>query len=234
MKKTMIFNSREEYDVWFDTNEEKEGGFDFLENRVVIIKETRTIQGRKFNGFSADATIECKKAETAIRRFIKEVKSHGFDVDIDDFEGMTEGNFHCMAECGMVVEVEEIDDGIFYINYMCYQDEVEEEETEEITEETTETEEEITEETTENEEEILEELKADCIKKAVKSYKEGTTISIQGLYKKTRTGIKTVIVDSYKQFEYYINKGYDFYCCPTFADILKYTDSEFWEKFKNS
>lgn len=38
----MVFENETAYDNWFDVNEEKEGGHDFLENRVVIIKETAT------------------------------------------------------------------------------------------------------------------------------------------------------------------------------------------------
>ena len=137
MKKTMVFENETAYDNWFDVNEEKEGGHDFLENRVVIIKETRTINGKKFNGFSADSTIECKNVRTAVRRFVKELNSNGFEVSVDDFECSFNGeNLHDLTGSGMVVEVEEIDDGRYYVNYMCYQDEVEEEiETEETTEE---------------------------------------------------------------------------------------------------
>ena len=137
MKNTMIFENETAYDNWFDVNEEKEGGHDFLENRVVIIKETRTINGKKFNGFSADSTIECKNVRTAVRRFVKELNSNGFEVSVDDFECSFNGeNLHDLTGSGMVVEVEEIDDGRYYVNYMCYQDEVEEEiETEETTEE---------------------------------------------------------------------------------------------------
>lgn len=137
MKKTMVFENETAYDNWFDVNEEKEGGHDFLENRVVIIKETRTINGKKFNGFSADSTIECKNVRTAVRRFVKELNSNGFEVSVDDFECSFNGeNLHDLTGSGMIVEVEEIDDGRYYVNYMCYQDEVEEEiETEETTEE---------------------------------------------------------------------------------------------------
>lgn len=122
----MIFENEFDYDNWFEANEEKEGGHDFIEDRVVIVKGTRTIQNRKFNGFSADATINCKNVKTAIRRFIKELKSNGFNVSEDEFES----NVHCFTDCGYVVEIEEIDDDRFYINYMCYQNEVEEEATE--------------------------------------------------------------------------------------------------------
>jgi predicted RNA-binding Zn-ribbon protein involved in translation (DUF1610 family) len=144
MKKTMVFENEFDYDNWFEANEEKEGGHDFIEDRVVIVKGTRTIQNRKFNGFSADATINCKNVKTAIRRFIKELKSNGFNVSEDEFES----NVHCFTDCGYVVEIEEIDDDRFYINYMCYQNEVEEDTTEEevVEEETTE---ETVEETTE-------------------------------------------------------------------------------------
>ena len=149
MKKTMVFENETAYDNWFDVNEEKEGGHDFLENRVVIIKETRTINGKKFNGFSADSTIECKNVRTAVRRFVKELNSNGFEVSVDELEGSCNGeNLHDLTGSGMVVEVKEIDDGVFYVNYMCYQNEVEETtetaadpetaETEETTEETTE------------------------------------------------------------------------------------------------
>ena len=127
MKKTMVFENETAYDNWFDVNEEKEGGHDFLENRVVIIKESRTINGKKFNGFSADSTIECKNVRTAVRRFVKELNSNGFEVSVDDFECSFNGeNLHDLTGSGMVVEVEEIDDGVFYVNYMCYQNEVEE------------------------------------------------------------------------------------------------------------
>ena len=127
MKKTMVFENETAYDNWFDVNEEKEGGHDFLENRVVIIKETRTINGKKFNGFSADSTIECKNVRTAVRRFVNELISNGFEVSVDDLEGSCNGeNLHDLTGSGMVVEVEEIDDGVFYVNYMCYQNEVEE------------------------------------------------------------------------------------------------------------
>ena len=133
----MVFENETAYDNWFDVNEEKEGGHDFIENRVVIIKETRTINGKKFNGFSADSTIECKNVRTAVRRFVKELNSNGFEVSVDDFEGSFKGeNLNDLTGSGMVVEVEEIDDDRYYVNYMCYQDEVEEEiETEETTEE---------------------------------------------------------------------------------------------------
>ena len=134
MKKTMVFENETAYDNWFDVNEEKEGGHDFLENRVVIIKETRTINGKKFNGFSADSTIECKNVRTAVRRFVKELNSNGFEVSVDEFEGSCNGeNLHDLTGSGMVVEVEEIDDGVFYVNYMCYQNEVEEEKMETAT-----------------------------------------------------------------------------------------------------
>ena len=133
----MIFENEIAYDNWFDFNEEKEGGHNFIEDRVVIVKGTRTIQNRKFNGFSADATINCKNVKTAIRRFIKELKSNGFNISEDEFES----NCHCFTDCGYVVEIEEIDEDRFYINYMCYQNEVEEEIVEEVeTEEPTETE----------------------------------------------------------------------------------------------
>ena len=123
----MVFENETAYDNWFDVNEEKEGGHDFLENRVVIIKESRTINGKKFNGFSADSTIECKNVRTAVRRFVKELNSNGFEVSVDDFECSFNGeNLHDLTGSGMVVEVEEIDDGVFYVNYMCYQNEVEE------------------------------------------------------------------------------------------------------------
>ena len=122
----MIFENETAYDNWFDVNEEKEGGHDFIEDRVVIVKGIRTIQNRKFNGFSADATINCKNAKTAIRRFIKELKSNGFSVSEDEFES----NVNCFTDCGYVVEIDEIDEDTFYINYMCYQNEVETEETE--------------------------------------------------------------------------------------------------------
>jgi hypothetical protein len=81
-----------------------------------------------------------------------------------------------------------------------------------------------------HEDKALAKLKADCIKKAVENEKQGVEKAVQGLYKKTRTGIKTAIVDNNEMFEYYTNKGYGFYCCPTFADILKYADSKLWEK----
>ena len=122
MKKTMVFENETAYDNWFDVNEEKEGGHDFIEDRVVIVKGTRTIQNRKFNGFSADATINCKNVKTAIGRFIKELKSNGFNVSEDEFES----NVNCFTDCGYVVEIEEIDEDRFYINYMCYQYEAEE------------------------------------------------------------------------------------------------------------
>lgn len=143
MKKTMVFENETAYDNWFDVNEEKEDGHDFLENRVVIIKETRTINGKKFNGFSADSTIECKNVRTAVRRFVKELNSNGFEVSVDNFECSFNGeNLHDLTGSGMVVEVEEIDDGRYYVNYMCYQDEVEEEKMETATDpETAETEE---------------------------------------------------------------------------------------------
>ena len=143
MKKTMVFENETAYDNWFDVNEEKEGGHDFLENRVVIIKETRTINGKKFNGFLADSTIECKNVRTAIRRFVKELNSNGFEVSVDELEGSCNGvNLNDLTGSGMVVEIEEIDDDRYYVNYMCYQDEVEEETTETATDsETTEAEE---------------------------------------------------------------------------------------------
>ena len=127
MKKTMVFENETVYDNWFDVNEEKEGGHDFLENRVVIVKGTRTINGKKFNGFSANSTIECKNVRTVVRRFAKELNSNGFEVSIDEFEGSCNGeNLHDLTGSGMVVEVEEIDDDRYYVNYMCYQDEVDE------------------------------------------------------------------------------------------------------------
>ena len=141
----MVFENEVAYDNWFDFNEEKEGGHDFIEDRVVIVKGTRTIQNRKFNGFSADATINCKNVKTAIRRFIKELISNGFNVSEDEFES----NCNCFTECGYVVEIEEIDDGVFYVNYMCYQNE-----DEEITETATEPETAETEATTEKELEV--------------------------------------------------------------------------------
>lgn len=122
MKKTMVFENERDYDNWFDVNEEKEGGHDFIEDRVVIVKGSRTIQNKKFNGFSADATINCKNVKTAIRRFIKEVKNSGFEILEDEFAS----NVNCFTDCGFLVEIEEIDDDRFYINYMCYQDEVHE------------------------------------------------------------------------------------------------------------
>ena len=122
MKKTMVFENERDYDNWFDVNEEKEGGHDFIEDRVVIVKGSRTIQNKKFNGFSADATINCKNVKTAIRRFVKELNANGFEISVDEFES----NVNCFADCGFLVEVEEIDDDRFYINYMCYQDEVHE------------------------------------------------------------------------------------------------------------
>lgn len=134
MKKTMVFENETAYDNWFDVNEEKEGGHDFIEDRVVIVKGSRTIQNKKFNGFSADATINCKNVKTAIRRFVKELNSNGFEVSVDDFECSFNGeNLHDLTGSGMVVEVEEIDDGRYYVNYMCYQDEVEEEKMETAT-----------------------------------------------------------------------------------------------------
>jgi len=137
MKKTMIFETEEAYDSWFDANEEKEGGHDFIENRVVIINGSRVINGRKFNGFSADAIIDCKKPETAVNRFVKEMNANGYEVNIDEFEGSLQGeNLNDMQGCGMVIEVEEIDDGRFYLNYMCYQEEVETEQTAEPQQET--------------------------------------------------------------------------------------------------
>lgn len=122
MKKTMIFENERDYNNWFDVNEEKEGGHDFIEDRVVIVKGSRNIQNKKFNGFSADATINCKNVKTAIRRFVKELNANGFEISVDEFES----NVNCFADCGFLVEVEEIDDDRFYINYMCYQDEVHE------------------------------------------------------------------------------------------------------------
>lgn len=50
MKKTMIFDSEESYEKWSDECEEKEGGFDFLENRVCIINSYCIINGKKFSG----------------------------------------------------------------------------------------------------------------------------------------------------------------------------------------
>lgn len=124
MKKTMVFENEEAYDNWSDTNYEKEGGWDFNENRVVIIKTTRTIQGRKFNGFSADATIECKNPETAVRRFLKELNQNGFEAKRDYFaEDLSP--VHEMEDCGFVAEVEYIDDDRYYVNFMCYQEEAE-------------------------------------------------------------------------------------------------------------
>ena len=122
MKKTMVFENERDYDNWFDVNEEKEGGHDFIEDRVVIVKGSRKIQNKKFNGFSADATINCKNVKTAIRHFVKELNANGFEISVDEFES----NVNCFADCGFLVEVEEIDDDRFYINYMCYQDEVHE------------------------------------------------------------------------------------------------------------
>lgn len=222
MKKTMLFNSGEEYEIWSDKNEEKEGGFDFLADRTCIIAGTRKRNGKTFKGFEAFATYYCKSELTAIRRFVKSVKEAGFGNLDDDFECGDESNCNCYEDCGYVVCVEG-EDGCWNIGYICYQDEVTEEENIEETEETVEI----------KEEKILEELKSDCIRKAVESYKAGTPISVQGLYKKTQTGIKTVIVDNYKLFEYYINRGYVFYCTPNITDIIKNKDPEFWHKFKN-
>ena len=131
MKKTMVFENETAYDDWFDINEEKEGGHDFIKDRVVIVKGTRTIQNKDFNGFCADATINCKNVKTAIRRFIKEVKNSGFEISEDDFES----NVNCFADCGFLVEIEETDEGKYYVRYMCYQDEVKEEKMETATEE---------------------------------------------------------------------------------------------------
>lgn len=139
MKKTMVFENEEAYENWFDMNEEKEGGHDFIENRVVIVKGYRVINGIKFNGFSADTTIECKSISTAVRRFVKEMNENGYEISVDEFEGAMDGNnLHDMQGSGMVIEVEEVDDGRFYVNYMCYQDEFETEQTEEETTEKTE------------------------------------------------------------------------------------------------
>lgn len=126
MKKTMIFENEKSYEKWSNTNEENEGGFDFLLNRVCIINTYRMINGTKFNGFSADATITCKTAKTAVRHFIKEMNANGYDINADDFEGVLDGeNLNALQECGMVIEVEEFDEGVFYVNFMCFQDEVE-------------------------------------------------------------------------------------------------------------
>ena len=126
MKKTIIFENEIAYEKWFDMNEEKEGGYDFLENRVAIIKGYRIIGGIKFNGFSADTTIECKTITTAVKRFVKEMTKNGYEISVDEFEGAMGGNnLYDMYGSGMVIEVEEVDDGRFYIVYMCYQDKVE-------------------------------------------------------------------------------------------------------------
>lgn len=221
MKKTMLFNNAEEYEAWSEKNEEKEGGFDFLADRTCIIAGTRKRNGKTFKGFEAFATYYCKSELTAIRRFVKSVKEAGFGNLDDDFECGAESSCNCYEDCGYVVCVEG-EDGCWNIGYICYQDEIEEETTEKK-EETTKIE----------EEKILEELKADCIKKAVESYKVGTTTNIQGLYKKSEAGIKIVIVDSYKLFEYYTNRGYEIYCTPNITDIIKHTDPELWHNFKN-
>lgn len=52
----------------------------------------------------------------------KEVKNSGFEISEDEFAS----NVNCFTDCGFLVEIEEIDDDRFYINYMCYQDEVHE------------------------------------------------------------------------------------------------------------
>lgn len=122
MKKTKIFENEESYDKWIDTNYEKEGGFDFTDNRVVVINSYRIINDVKFNGFSADATIYCKKPETAVKKFVKILKSYGYDISMDDFESALDGyNYYGMDDCGVVVEITQIEDGIYYINYMCFQ-----------------------------------------------------------------------------------------------------------------
>lgn len=179
MKKTMVFENEFDYDNWFEANEEKEGGHDFLEDRVVIVKGTRTINGKKFNGFSADSTIECKNIRTAVRRFVKELNSNGFEVSVDEFESSCNGeNIHDLTGSGMIVEVEEIDDGRYYVNYMCYQDEVEEETTETETEQTEEPKAEEPETSTEPEEtKKTDEFKVDKVvflqkEKRIRVYKD--------------------------------------------------------------
>ena len=213
MKKTMVFENETAYDNWFDVNEEKEGGHDFLENRVVIIKETRTINGKKFNGFSADSTIECKNVRTAVRRFVKELNSNGFEVSIDDFESSFNGeNLHDLTGSGMVVEVEEIDDDRYYVNYMCYQDEVEEEiETEETTEESEATETEMKtatdtetieiETATETEPEITTEIEVipapeETAEETAKKTEIALDILIHGTTKTTEETTETKMTDS--------------------------------------
>ena len=116
MKKTMVFNSDKQHYVWLDMNEENNNGYDFLKDRVCIIKGFRTIENKKFNGFYAYATFYCKSEKTAIRRFIKEVKNAGFEISEDEFES----NINCYKECGYVVEVEREDD-CWNIAYACYQ-----------------------------------------------------------------------------------------------------------------
>lgn len=124
MKKTMIFENEESYDKWFNTKNEKEGGFDFIDNRIVVINSYRIINNVKFNGFSADATIHCKKPVTAVKNFVKILKSYGYDINIEEFESVLNGdNYYGLAECGMVIEMEQIEEGVYYINYMCFQDE---------------------------------------------------------------------------------------------------------------
>lgn len=119
MKKTIIFDNYSSYDNWYSSNEKKYNSHCFLLNRVIIIKETKKIHGRKFNGFSSYACIKCKLSETALRRFIKEINSNGYELSAND------------------IEVEKIGDEYFYLNYTFYHDKVEEEITKTI--ETTET-----------------------------------------------------------------------------------------------
>lgn len=110
MKKTMIFETEIDYENWVDEKEEKECGRRFFDDRIVIVKGTSTIQLQNKNSFfSAEAIINCKNVNTAIRRFIKELNSNGFNVCESDFDNH--------------VKIDEIDDFRFFISYRDYQEE---------------------------------------------------------------------------------------------------------------
>ena len=130
MKKSLILTD-DEFDNFVDRIGDDYSDYTF--NRVIICNGYRIINGIRYNGFSANAVIECSRRSTAISRFVKELEKSGYYVSTDNFEC----GFNDMLNSGTAVEVEEYDQGTWYINYMCYQDETTDIETTET--ETTET-----------------------------------------------------------------------------------------------
>ena len=124
MKKTMIFKTDESHDKWFQANAKKDEDLKFIENRVIVV----LFQSE--NRFEAGASIECKKIETAIERFCKELTSNGFDVKTNAFKSILQdfkANFKDLVHRQEDYEVELMmyNDGSFYVRYECYQEEVE-------------------------------------------------------------------------------------------------------------